>query len=442
VTTATEALRQLQPAIEWAKALGAIIPGDLAVEGQAAASDARSEIGQSGLLEGLMISVKDNVAVNGAPTTGATPSLANYVIDEGTAIARLRAAGAIFVAKTNLHELAFGITGSNSHTGPVLNPFELARLAGGSSSGAAVAVAVGACTVAVGTDTGGSCRVPAAHCGVVGFRPTTGRYPNDGYLTLSPSRDTLGLIARTVADVATVDSVIVDQHTALPNADLQRTRFGVVSVNPIDADVRAAFESVLVHLKNANAQMTEVDLTAAIDADEACGFTIALYETAQSVSALAKAATGSSLAEFAETIASPDVRALIAGQAGPDAIPTSVYRDAVETMLPRLRSAFEAAMADIDVLIYPTTPLTAPLKDHAEILDVGGISIPAFPAYSMMTRPDSMAGLPSISLAAGLVNGLPTGVQLVGKPGSDRNLLAIATAVEELLPPATIPRRA
>ncbi len=391
------------------------------------------------MLEGVMISVKDNIALSGAPTTGATPSLVDYHLDEGVAIARLRSAGAIFNAKTNLHELAFGITGDNSFTGPVLNPFDPDHLAGGSSSGAAVAVATGACTVAVGTDTGGSCRVPAAHCGVVGFRPTTGRYPDDGYLTLSPSRDTLGLIARTVADIAQADCVITDDVTPPPEVEIRNIKFGVVRVNPINPNVAAAFERVAVQLRQSGAQLVDVDLDKAIAADEACGFTIALYETGQSVTALARKARSISLADFAQTIASADVRELIKGQAGAEAISAAVYREAIEITLPKLRASFAAAMAGVDVLIYPTTPLTAPRINHDDLLDVGGHFIPAFPAYSMMTRPDSMAGLPSISLAAGLADGLPTGVQLLGAPGTDRRLLAIASAVEAVLPPRPAP---
>ncbi len=437
--SALEHLDSLAPAIARASELGAILPVNLDAPAQAAASDERQAIGKAGLLEGLMISVKDNVAVNGAPTSGATPSLVKYQLDEGQAISRLRAAGAIFTGKTNLHELAFVITGSNSFTGPVRNPYDSSRLSGGSSSGAAVAVALGACMVAIGTDTGGSCRVPAAHCGVVGFRPTLGRYPNDGYLTLAPSRDTLGLIARTVADIAVVDAVVTDDNTPHSAVELGSVKFGIVRVNPIDPEVAAAFETALAAIRTSGAQCLEIDLSEALAADDACGFIIALYETARSVAALSQSACSMNLADFAQTIVSPDVRDLIAGQAGPDAIPDAIYRDAIDTALPRLRAAFESAMADVDVLIYPTTPLTAPLVDHDELLDVGGVAIPAFPAYSLMTRPDSMAGLPSISLSAGLAGGLPTGVQLVGKPGSDRSLLAIAAAVERMLPPRPLP---
>jgi indoleacetamide hydrolase len=436
---AVDMLKELAPAIDRATALGAILPVDLAAHSQAVASDERRSAGQAGPLEGMMISIKDNVAVNGAPTSGANRSLVNYFPKEGLAVNRLRCAGAILTAKTNLHELAFGITGSNSFTGPVLNPFDSSRLAGGSSSGAAVAVALGACTAAVGTDTGGSCRVPAAHCGVVGFRPTTGRYPAGGYLTLSPSRDTLGLIARTVADIAQIDSVIADDATPLSKLDIRHTVFGVVRVNPIDPDVAASFEIVLEQIGISGGHLVEVDLSEAIAIDEACGFAIALYETAQSVTILARDACSMSLNDFAQAIASPDVRDLISSQAGADAIPATVYQEAVDITLPRLRNAFAVAMADVDVLIYPTTPLTAPRKDHGELVEVGGVLIPAFPAYSLMTRPDSMAGLPSISLAAGLANRLPTGVQLTGKPGTDRSLLALASAIEAILPPRPVP---
>jgi mandelamide amidase len=421
-----------------AEELNAFLPVDLDAPGQAAASDARRHTGTEGVLEGLMVSVKDNIAVGAAPTTGGSPALQGYALAEGTAIARLRTAGVIFTGKTNLHELAFGITGENAFLGPAQNPFSRSRLAGGSTSGGAVAVAIGACAVAIGTDTGGSCRVPAAHCGVVGFRPTTGRYPDDGYLTLSPSRDTLGVLARAVADIAEVDAVMADDTVELHAVSISDLRLGVVRFQPIDPGVHSAFERALRQLGGAGVALNDVDLTAAIAADDACGFVIAVFETARSMATRAQLELGLTLADFSAKIADPDVRALIGNEAGPDATPTTVYREAIDVHLPRLKSAFADAVSGIDALIYPTAPLTAPPLVPGDTVDVNGVIIPTFPAYSMMTRPDSMAGLPSISLPNGLVAGLPTGIQLVSAPGSDRRLLAMAEAVEAVLPPRPI----
>jgi indoleacetamide hydrolase len=437
--SAVAVLEALSDGKATAQALNAFIPADLDAMGQATASDARRRSGDIGALEGLMITVKDNIAVDGAPTTGGSPALQDYILAEGTAIVRLRSAGAIFVAKTNLHELAYGITGENSWTGPVRNPFDQTRLAGGSSSGAAVSVATSACDVAIGTDTGGSCRIPAAHCGVVGFRPTTGRYPSDGYLTLSPSRDTLGIMARTVADIARVDTVLADTPPSNESVKLTDARLGVVRFEPTDSGVAVAFDGALDRLRTAGVTLVEIDLSAAVAADDACGFTIAVYETARSFEKLAREAFDMSLSEFSAGIAGADVRRLVGDQAGPNAIPEAAYREAVAQGLPRLKRAFAAVFSEVDTLIYPTTPLTAPHIEPGDTIDVDGTPMPTFPAYSMTTRPDSMAGLPSISLANGLVEGLPTGIQLVGPEGADQCLLAMAEAVEAVLPPRSVP---
>jgi len=422
---------------EWADALNAFLPLDLDAKAQATASDARRESGRAGPLEGLLVSIKDNVALDGSPTTGSSPLLQDYRVPGGPVIARLRDSGAIFVGKTNLHELAFGITGDNAFTGPVLNPFDHTRVAGGSSSGAAISVATGACAVAIVTDTGGSARVPAAFCGIAGFRPTTGRYPASGYLPLSPSRDTIGVLARHVEDIREVDAVLTDERSKARTAGLAGVRLGVVRATPMDPAIAHRFEQILSTLTAVGVELVPVDITPAIAADDACGFLIAVYETARSMETLAKEALGLTLAEFADGIASPDVRTLIASQATPDAIRPNAYRDAIEIQLPRLQKAYAGLLSGVDALIHPTAPVIAP-RIGQSMVDVGGTTMPAFPACSMLTRPDSMAGLPSISLPAGLVNDMPIGIQLTGKPGQDAALLALAEDVERALPPRPI----
>ena len=436
---ARDVLEMLTPAHDRARELGAFIDVDLDAPSQAIASDRRRDAGEGGPLEGLPISVKDNVYVSGAPSSGATPQLCDFVGEEGPAIGRLRRAGAVLTNKTNLHELAFGVTGANAWTGVVRNPFDTTRLSGGSSSGAAVSVAVGACAIAVASDTGGSSRVPAALCGVVGFRPTFARYPAGGTLDLTPSRDTIGLMARTVADVALADGVIMETSGSLPEVAIASRTLGVVRVHPIDPAVAEAFEGALVLLRGAGVRLVERDLSGAAAANDACGFAIALYETKQSLEKLARSALGIDLATFVAGIASSDVRELLASQLGDDAVPDAVYREAVEVHLPRLRAAMAEALGGVDALIYPTTPITAPPLDHGDMLPVGDAMVPVFPALTVMTSLDSMAGVPSISLPAGLVDGLPVGVQLTGAAGSDRALLALAQAVEAVLPPRPVP---
>lgn len=437
--TAQDMLEMLAPAHDRARELGAFIDADLDAPSQAIASDRRRDAGEAGPLDGLPISVKDNIYVSGAPSSGATPQLRDFVGEEGPGIARLRRAGAVFTDKTNLHELAFGVTGANAWTGVVRNPFDTARLSGGSSSGAAVSVAVGACAIAVASDTGGSSRVPAALCGVVGFRPTFARYPTGGTMDLTPSRDTIGLIARTVGDVALADGVIMETSGPLPEVAIGLTTLGVVRVHPIDPAVAGVFEGTLELLRGAGVRLVERDLSEAAAANDACGFAIALYETKQSLEKVARSVLDIDIANFVAGIASSDVRELLASQLGQDAVPDAVYRDAVEVHLPRLRAAMAEALVGVDALIYPTTPITAPPLDHGDTLPVGEAMVPVFPAFTAMTSLDSMAGVPSISLPVGLAGGLPVGVQLTGAAGSDLALLALAQAVEAVLPSRPVP---
>lgn len=194
----------------------------------------------TGPLAGIPIGVKDNIDVAGFATTGGSPALKDYRPGaDAPAVTALRQAGAILCCKLNMHELAFGVTTDNATFGRVFNPFDNDRTAGGSSGGSGAAVARGIVPVALGTDTGGSVRIPASFCGVAGFRPSTGRYPTGGVLPLSQMRDTIGVIAATVADLCEVDADLVRRYEAFRDhgrAALQRrvsalyTRFGIDAI--------------------------------------------------------------------------------------------------------------------------------------------------------------------------------------------------------------------
>jgi mandelamide amidase len=435
-STLTGYLLETEPAREKAKELNAFIVQGSSVE----------PLSTGGVLQGLPISVKDNISVEGFATTGATPVFKDLLLNENPVISRLRQEGVVVVGKTNLHELAFGITGTNDHTGAALNPFDPSRLAGGSSSGAAISVAVGAVATAIGTDTGGSCRIPAAHCGVVGFRPTTGRYPQgeDDYIALSSSRDTLGIITRSVADVALIDAVITQGRVTTPTREVGEVVLGAVDPRSFgfegDPDVIRAYDEALERLKKQGVTLVSVSLEKAIAADEACGFQIAVYESAKSVEYLVQKMIDMPFATFVKTIASPDVQELFASQCGPEAMPETVYQEAIK-QLPLLKRAFADVFSEnkVDALIYPTSLYLAPPVSIGEIFEAGGIELPTFPAYTATTRPDSMAGQPSISLPYGTVKGMPVGLQLVGPCGQDVKLLDVAMAIESVLPPRPIP---
>ncbi len=391
----------------------------------------------NGPLAGVRISVKDNVSLAGYPVTGASPAFETLTLPENGAVTKLREAGAAIVGKTNLHELAFGITGANAHTGDTLNPIDQRYLAGGSSAGAAVSVATGVCDAAIGTDTGGSCRIPAAHCGIVGYRPSIGRYDGGGILTLSKTRDTLGLLTKDVATLVQLDAVMSTRPATFAVADPGEITLGSVDPSTFfpatDPAVIAAYQAGLDQLRAAGFSMEPVDLTAAIPAHDGCGFATALYETAQSMAAFAKDHLGLSLADFAKHIASPDVRGLIESQTGPDAVPDTAYQDAMDTYLPALRAVYADALADVDALVYPCMPVGPVKQGSGEMMTVAGQEVPIFPATTAMTGPDSTAGQPSITVPCGLANGLPTGLMLVGAIGDDGALINIAAAAEAAL---------
>lgn len=396
--------------------------------------------GGEGQLAGLAISVKDNVSVAGFPTTGATKALANLVMPEAAPVSRVRAAGARITAKTNLHELAFGVTSDNRWSGPVRNPFDATKVAGGSSGGAAVSVAVGEADVAIATDTGGSSRIPAAFCGVVGFRPSTGRYPgghgfSGGIISLSPSRDTIGLLARSAERITLVDGVITgDSAQAQPH---KPQTLGVVSPASFGLQdygaVEPLWQQALERLGAAGIALQPVDLSAAVAVDHAIGMAIVGWETPKALAGLMADGLGAGLADLVAGVASPDVRLALAMPPPPRA----VYEAALAEIA-SLRQHYATALIGVDALLHPTTLMTAPLIKTGADADDAGALMDQFTAITTLTRADSMAGMPSVSLPMGMLAGMPGGLQLVGRRHADRQLLGVAQVLEPLLPAVPI----
>lgn len=407
-----------------------------------------------GPLSDLRVSVKDNISVAGHGVSGATPAFKDLVLEENLSITQLRAAGAVLVGKTNLHELAFGITGANAYTGDTLNPVNQAYLAGGSSAGAAVSVATGACDVAVGTDTGGSCRIPAAHCGVVGYRPSIGRYASGGILTLSKTRDTLGLLAKDMTALLRADGAMGDSASAsIAPASIAPASITPAPITPAmgeitlgkceaasffpiaDPSMLTVYEGALAHLKAGGIHIEHACVRPIIAAHDRCGFAIAVYESAEAMAGLAQTKLGLSFDNFTALIVSPDVQGLFAMQRDEAAVPRAAYDEAINVHLPALRAAFTTSLerSGADVLVYPTV-LVPPVKvGTGETMQVARKEVPVFPATTATTGPDSTAGQPSITLPCGDANGLPVGLMLVGQIGGDAALLSIAARVEHML---------
>ncbi|MFT6285529.1 MAG: mandelamide amidase [Alcanivorax sp.] len=403
--------------------------------------DLAAPASDQGSLAGMYIAVKDNIHVAGMPNTAGTLRLKDFVPTEDAAvIARLKAAGAQIIGKNNMHELAYGITSNNAAYGAVHNGVNFEYMAGGSSGGTAAAVALGMASAGLGTDTGGSSRIPAALNGLVGFRPTTGRYPNSGMTMISNTRDTAGPITHTVADAALMDRVLSADSTIDPAVDLSTVRLGVPRgyfYENLDPDVSSVTEQVIKRLANAGVELVEADIEGIGDLNEKVGFPLVLFETSQLLPAyLKKYQPGATVEQLIAKIASPDVKQVVSDAMG-GAIPEAVYLDARDVQRPLLQQAYADYFhrQAVDAIILPTTPLPAvPLAADMSTVELNGVQVPAFPTYIRNTDPSSNAGIPGISIPAGVSGkGLPIGIELDGPAGSDRKLLAIAAAVEALL---------
>jgi indoleacetamide hydrolase len=395
-------------------------------------------------LHGLPLVVKDNIDVAGMPTTAGSPVLKNYTPQRSaSAIERLTDAGAVILGKVNLHELCFGITSNNAAYGPVRNPHAPSHIAGGSSGGTAAAIAAGLAPAGIGSDTGGSLRIPAALCGVVGFRPTPGRWPCDGVVKISDTRDTLGPMGRTVGDCALLDAVVCNEPVALENITLKGLRLGVPKAlfwQNLAPDIAQAAQAVLAKLTAAGAVLVDCDL--AID-EQACtqaGMVVAMYE---SLICLENYMLSHKLqfdaTQITARIASPDVRGIFESLISPQRPPASAYEDALKVQRPALRQLYADCFKThrIEALLFPTTPLPATPIGQDDTVMLADQPVSTFLTYTRNVAPGSFAGQPGISIPMGCTAaGLPMGIALDGPVGADRRLLAVANALQALLGPS------
>ena len=375
-----------------------------------------------GPLHGVPISIKDLFDVRGVPTTAASRVREGHVAErDAPAIAHLRQAGAVFVGKTNLHEFAFGTTNEDSAYGLARNPRDRTRSPGGSSGGSAISVAAGMALATIGTDTGGSIRIPAAACGIVGLKPALGELSIDGVVPLSRTLDHIGPLAQTVTDAALVYHALMGDVSARPPAPMpiHGLRLGVPRkyfCDLLDDEVRARFEEALERLRAAGAQIDEVEI------HHAAEIAPVYLHLVMADAAAYHAATLESMPEKY----TPNVRLrLEMGRyvLGEDYVRALAGRE-------RIGREVDAALAKHDALILPSLPIPAPLLGAATV-QVGTVAEPVRNLMLRLTQPFNITGHPAIALPSGeTISKLPCSVQLVGRRAQTDALLRVALACE------------
>jgi len=394
-----------------------------AARAAADAADARAARGAPlGRFDGTIVSIKDLFDVAGEPTRAGSKVLAEEAAPakaDATVVQRLRAAGAVIIAKTNMTEFAFSGIGANPHFGTPGNPRDRSRVPGGSSAGAPISVADGMCDIAIGTDTGGSVRIPASLCGLVGFKPSRQRVPTEGAFPLSTTLDSVGPIGKSVADCAAADAVMAGEDILpLEPIALAGLRFGVAEGLPLDRlddTVAAAFALAVKRLDDAGARIThetvalfddmgEVNAKGGISPYEACG--------------IHRDRMNRRAADI-----DPNVRARIERGCATSA---ADYADMVRERSRQVH-AMDGRLATLDALLMPTTSIVAPTI--AEVADPK-IFAARNAAVLRNTAIVNFFDLCAISLP--LRAALPVGLMLIARNGHDHRLLRIAAATAQL----------
>jgi aspartyl-tRNA(Asn)/glutamyl-tRNA(Gln) amidotransferase subunit A len=392
-----------------------------------AADDERRRGIDRGPLHGVPISIKDLIDISGQPTTAGSRVLEhNVAVADAPVITRLRAAGAVIVGKTNLHEFALGTTSEDSGFGPTRHPLDPSRSPGGSSGGSAVSVATGMSEMSVGTDTGGSIRIPASICGLVGLKPSIHDVPTEGVIPLSTTFDHVGPITKSVADAAAMWRVLADRlDDAVITPAPSDLRLGMLTgyfLDPLESTVRAAFERAIARLRDANIQVADRQIADATD----------IHPTYVNVVLPEAAAWHAKFLDTRGPQYTDNVRArLIAGRD----ISAVKYFEAIHAC-DRFREQVDAALARperVDALVLPTLPITAPVLGQGELV-IDGRAVNVRAAMLRNTQLFNMTGHPAISLPLRMPAGvLPCGLQLVGRLDKTAELLAIADACEKIV---------
>jgi len=403
----------------------------LADEARVEARQADAEIAAGrarGPLHGVPISLKDLFDMRGLPTTAASRVREGHrAASDATVVGRLRTAGAVLIGKTNLHEFALGTTNEDSAFGPARHPLDPRRSPGGSSGGSAASVLAGMAYASIGSDTGGSIRIPAAACGLVGFKPTLGAVPLDGVVPLSATMDHVGPICRSVEDAQILFDVLrgLPSPPPAPPPAARGRRLGLLReyfMALLDPEVASAFDAACARLRKAGVELVDVAIPHAGDSG-AIYVHIGLSEAA---------AYHAATLDRRPDDYTPNVRLrLESGR-------YILAQDYVRALSGRevLRAEVDAALGACDGLLLSALAVPAPMIG-AETVRIGGSDEPVRNVMLRLTQLFNITGHPAIALPCGATaDGLPVGAQLVGPRGADTALLALARALEPHISPA------
>jgi mandelamide amidase len=408
-------------------------------------ADRARAAGADASLLGVPVGVKDSYATRGLRTTLGVGTLKGFVpAEDSDVVGSVKNAGGIVFGKINLVEMSFGLTGHNSRYGQVRNPYAYDRVSGGSSSGSAASVAARVVPAALGGDTVGSIRVPASLCGVVGFKPTTGRWPRRGVAPISHTLDTTGVLARSVEDCMLIDRAVAPGAATVSRSarsDLREVRFACAPrqhMELLDPETEAVFSDALLRLKEAGAEVVEIDLGEDFSSlADRLAWGLFFRETKASLTGfLRENNVPASFDEIYDEL-KPELHQVweeFVLPSGKGYLPQEAYERALSVERPELQRRLGSVFArGFDALVFPTTPCPAPLIEQQSRFTVAGEEVSdLFLAKNTVSA--SGAGLPGISIPVGLTgHGLPVGLEMDGARGRDRELLEVARRVESVL---------
>lgn len=419
---------------------------EAAVLAAARDADKSRAAGLAAPLLGVPLGVKDSYLTKGLPTSLGVEGLAHFVPSEDAdAVRAIKGAGALVFGKNNLVEMSYGLTGHNARYGQVKNPHAPDRVSGGSSSGSAASVAAGLVPASLGGDTVGSIRVPASFCGVVGFKPTTGRWPRDGVAPISHTLDTTGVFARSVEDCILVDQVMTGELAAASTDGGNSLKGARLAFAPgqfldlVDSEIETRFREVVRRLQDAGAEIVEIDLGDDFNSlVQTATWGIFAHETMGAISEFLRRHEIPITFEAIYEGLKPQLRQawghiVLPGGAG--ATSAEAYHTALDVSRPEIQRRLNRAFVSHGalVILQPTTPCTAPLIEEQATVHIAGQEV-SYLALANHTVSASSVGLPGISLPVGLSRaGLPIGLELDAPLGSDRRLLNLARGIEGIL---------